>query len=82
VGVGSGGYRGGGVSVGGIGISLPVGGVTATRGLEANASLVVVSGSKLVWSGSFSAPSSSDPQARVGDLARIVTEAMRTSGVI
>ena len=77
-----GGYRSGGFSVGGIGISLPIGGATATQGLGANSSLVDAASGKLVWSGSASTPASSDISAQVGALTRVTVEAMRKAGVI
>jgi hypothetical protein len=77
-----GGYRSGGFSVGGIGISLPIGSATATQGLGANASLVDAATGKLVWSGSASTPASSDVSAQVGALTQVTVEAMRKAGLI
>jgi hypothetical protein len=77
-----GGYRGGGFSVGGVGISFPIGGATVTRGLGARSSFVDVASGKLLWSGTASTPASSDLPAQVGELARVTTEAIRRAGLI
>jgi hypothetical protein len=79
---GGGGYRGGGFSVGGIGISLPIGGATATQSLGASSSLVDVTSGRLVWSGSASTPASSDLAAQVGALTQVTIDAMRKAGLI
>lgn len=77
-----GGYRGGGFSVGGIGISFPIGGATVLRSLGASSSFVDVASGKLVWSGTASTPASSDPLAQVGELTRVTTDAIRRAGLI
>jgi hypothetical protein len=85
VGIGGGsggGYRGGGFSVGGIGITLPIGGATATQGLAASSSLVNVASGKLVWSGSASTPASGDILGQVAALTQVTIEAMRRAGLI
>ena len=81
VGVSGGGHRGGGFSVGGIGISFPIGGATATQSLGANTALVDAASGRLVWSGSASTPAASDPAEQVGSLTRITVEAMRKAGI-
>jgi hypothetical protein len=77
-----GGHRGGGFSVGGIGISFPIGGATVTRSLGASSSFVDVASGKLVWSGTASTPASSDRLAQVGELTRVTIEALRRAGLI
>lgn len=83
IGAGSGGgYRGGGFSVGSIGITLPIGGATATQGLASSSSLVNVASGKLVWSGSASTPASADVLSQVGALTQVTIEAIRKAGLI
>lgn len=85
VGIGGGsggGYRGGGFSVGGIGITLPIGGATATQGLSSSSSLVNVASGKLVWSGSASTPASGDVLAQVNALTQVTIEAIRKAGLM
>lgn len=77
-----GGYRGGGFSVGGIGITLPIGGAIPTQSLAASSSLVDVASGKLVWSGSASTPASGDVIAQVGALTQVTIEAMRKAGLL
>jgi len=78
----SGGYRGGGLSFGGIGISLPIGGGTVTQGMGAAARLVDVASGRLVWSGNASAPASGDVMGQVSSLTQVTTEALRKAGLI
>ena len=77
-----GGYRGGGFSVGGIGITLPIGGATTTQSLAASSSLVDVASGKLVWSGIANTSASGDVLAQVSALAQVTTEAMRKAGLL
>jgi len=81
VGVSGGGHRGGGFSVGGIGISFPIGGATATHSLGASTALVDAASGRLVWSGSASTPASSDPVVQVASLTQVTVEAMRKAGL-
>ena len=73
---------GGGFSVGGIGITLPIGGAIPTQSLAASSSLVDVASGKLVWSGSASAPASGDIVAQVGALSQVTIEAIRKAGLL
>jgi len=82
VGVSGGGHRGSGFSVGGIGISFPIGSPTATYSLGANSALVDATSGRLVWSGSASTPASADATAQVGALTQVTIEAMRTAGLL
>jgi hypothetical protein len=77
-----GGYRGGGFSFGGIGITLPIGGATTAQGLAASSSLVEVASGRLVWSGSATASASGDVAGQVGALTLLATEAMRRAGLL
>jgi len=79
---GGGGYRGGGFSVGGIGITFPIGGATATQNLAASSSLMEVAQGTLVWSGSASTPASGDVLGEVAALTQITIEAMQKAGLI
>lgn len=82
VGIGAGGGgRGGGFSVGGIGISVPIGGPSASQGLGANVALVDVASARIVWSGKASAPPSGDMGAQVLGLTQVATEAMRRAAL-
>ena len=81
VGVSGGGHRGSGFSVGGIGISFPIGSPTATYGLGASSALVDAASGRLVWSGSASTPASADAAAQVGALTEVTVEAMRAAGL-
>jgi uncharacterized membrane protein YgcG len=77
-----GGYRGGGFSFGGIGITVPIGGATASQSLAASSSLVDVASGRLVWSGSANTPASSDVIGQVSALTQVVTDAMRRAGLL
>jgi hypothetical protein len=77
-----GGYRSGGFSYGGIGITLPIGGASMTQGLNASSSVANVASGKLVWSGSASTPASADIPAQVSALTSITIEAIRKAGLI
>jgi hypothetical protein len=77
-----GGYRGGGFSVGGIGITLPIGGAIPTQSLAASSSLVDAASGKLVWSGSASTPASGDVIAQVSALSQITILAIRRAALL
>jgi hypothetical protein len=77
-----GGYRGGGFSVGGIGITLPIGGATATQGLASSSSLVDAASGKVVWAGSASTPASADALAQVSALTQVTIDAIRKAGLL
>ncbi len=77
-----GGHRGGGFSVGGIGITFPIGGATAAQSLAASSSLMEVAQGTLVWSGSSSTAASGDVLAQVGALTQVTIEAMQRAGLI
>jgi len=77
-----GGYRGGGFSFGGIGITVPIGGATPSQSLAASSSVVDVASGRLVWSGSANTPASGDVLGQVGALTQVVTDAMRRAGLL
>lgn len=78
---GGGGYRGGGFSVGGIGITFPIGGAT-TQNLAASSSLLEVAQGTLVWSGSASTPAAGNVLGEVAALTRVSIDAMQKAGLI
>ena len=77
-----GGYRSSGVSFGGIGISLPIGGATVTQGLGAASRLVDVASGRLVWSGNATTPASGDVAGQVTALTQVTIDALRKAGLI
>jgi len=82
VGSGGGGYRGGGFSFGGLGISFPVGGATATQAMSASTTLVDVEGGTVIWSGNASADNDSDGNAQVSALTKVTIEALKKAGLL
>lgn len=82
LGGGSGGYRGGGISFGGIGLSFPVGGATATRSLASSTSLVDLASGKLIWSGSATTSATDDYTSQLDALTRTTLEALQKTGLI
>ena len=79
---GGGGHRGGGFSVGGIGITFPIGGATSAQNLAASSSLIDVAQGTLVWSGSASTTAAGDIPGEVAALTQITIEAMQKAGLI
>ena len=77
---GSGGYRGGTVSGGSVGIGFPIGGGQATTGYAANMVLTDAATVKLMWSSKVTTPASSNVTAQMGELARVGVEAARGAG--
>lgn len=82
LGGGSGGYRGGGISFGGFGLSFPVGGATATRSLASSTSLFDLASGKLIWSGSATTSVTGDYTSQIDALTRTTLEALQKSGLI
>ena len=82
LGGGSGGYRGGGISFGGIGLSFPVGGATATRSLDSSTALVDLASGKVIWSGSATTSATGDTAAQIDALTRTTLEALKNAGLI
>jgi len=77
---GSGGYRGGTVSGGSVGIGFPIGGGQATTGYAANMVLTDVATVRLMWTSKVTTPASQNVGAQMGELARVGVEAARTAG--
>jgi len=77
---GSGGYRGGTVTGGSVGIGFPIGGGQATTGYAANMVLTDAATVKLMWSSKVTTPASSNVTAQMGELARVGVEAARGAG--
>lgn len=81
IGGGSGGYRSG-FSIGGFGLSFPVGGATATQGLSSNTSLLDPASGALVWSGSASTAAVADLVSQVSALTQVTIDALQKAGMI
>lgn len=79
---GSGGYRGGGFGVGGVGLSFPVGGATTTRSLGSSTSLVDLASGAVIWSGSATTSASGDMTSQVDALTEVTIEALQKAGLI
>ena len=77
---GSGGYRGGTVSGGSVGIGFPIGGGQATTGYAANMTLTDVATVRLMWTSKVTTPAAQNVGAQMGELARVGVEAARTAG--
>jgi len=80
-GIGSfGGYGGGSVRGGSVGVGIPVGGGQATTGYAANMVLTDVATVRVMWTSKVTTPASQDVGAQMGDLARVGVEAARAAG--
>lgn len=77
---GSGGYRGGTVTGGSVGIGIPIGGGQTTTGYAANMVLTDVATVRLMWTSKVTTPASQNVNAQMGELARVGVEAARTAG--
>ena len=85
VGVGGGsggGYRGGGFSFGGLGISFPVGGATTAQEMAASTTVTNPANGAMLWTGNASTPAESNTAAQVSALTKVTVEALKTAGVI
>ncbi len=82
VGGGSGGYRSSGFSFGGIGISFPIGGATATQGMSSSTTLVDLARNTAVWSGNASTDASADVSEQISALTKATAEALKKAGMI
>lgn len=82
VGGGSGGYRSGGFSFGGIGLSFPIGGATATQGMSSSTTLVDLARNIAVWSGNASTDANADMSEQVSALTKTTVEALKKEGLI
>lgn len=79
VGLGGFGFGGGGV-VGGLGVSVPLGGGRKTVGYATSARLVKVPEGQLMWTARASAAPSGDPAAQLAELARSTLEGAHKAG--
>lgn len=80
VGFGIGG--GSGVSYGGIGISLPIGGSTPREALTASTTLTDVSRNAVIWSGTARTGASGDLAGQLSALTKVTVEAMKQAGAL
>lgn len=80
VGLGGFGFGGGGV-VGGLGVSVPLGGGRTSIGYATSARLVQVPGGQLMWTARASAAPSNDPATQLAELARSTLEGARKAGL-
>ena len=80
IGIGGFGFGGGGGSAG-VGISAPVGGGRVTSGYSANGRLTDVPTGRLVWTAKATAPPSSDINAQMSDLSKLVLGAADKAGL-
>ncbi|HCN67727.1 MAG TPA: hypothetical protein PK440_09165 [Candidatus Accumulibacter phosphatis] len=78
---GNGGYRTGGFSAGGVGISFPVGWPTAAQGMVCSASMVEAASGAVLWSGSATAPPSGAQAGQIAELAQLMIDALRRAGL-
>ena len=83
IGVGIGGYggSGGGITVGGVGISFPIGGTSITPSLAASTSLVDPVTNAIIWSGSATDTGTHEPPAKVAALTAVMIDAIGKSGL-
>jgi hypothetical protein len=79
---GLGGFSGsrGGVSGGGVGVGMPVGGGQVDTAYGADLTLTDVETVKLMWTGKVSAPASGNVNTQMGELARVGIEAAARAG--
>ncbi|WP_341677999.1 hypothetical protein [Niveibacterium sp. SC-1] len=84
IGFGIGGFGGsrGGVSGGGVGISMPVGGGRVDTGYAADARLTELAEGKLMWAARVAASPSSQLNVQLGDIARAMVESLRKAGFV
>ena len=84
VNVGIGGFGGSGrVSTGvGVGVSVPVGAGQTSMGYGASTTLTDVATGKPMWTAKASTPASSDVNAQLGALAKIVVDGVHKAGLL
>jgi hypothetical protein len=78
IGVGGGSYGG----AAGVGITFPVGGASASRGLASGTTLFDAASGTMVWSGTANTPASNDVTRQVSALTQITIEALQKAGVL
>ncbi len=79
--LGIGGFGGGSHVGGGVGVTLPIGGLQGNNGYAANGRLSEVVSGRVLWTAKASVPPSADVHAQVEGLARTVLEAADKAGV-
>jgi len=79
--IGIGGFGFGSSGSAGIGVSAPVGGGRVTSGYSANGRVTDVPTGRLVWTAKATAPPSSDINAQMSDLSRLVLGAADKAGL-
>ncbi len=82
VGFGIGGGSGSGVSYGGIGISLPIGGSPLRQVLTASTTLTDVARNAVIWSGTARIGAGGHLAAQVSELTEVTVDAMKRAGVL
>ena len=82
VGAGSGGYRTGGFSVGGLGLSFPLGWPTAAQGMVCNAAMLDAASGAVFWSGHATAPPSGAQAGQVAELTQLMIDALLRAGLL
>jgi hypothetical protein len=79
--IGIGGFGFGSSGSAGVGVSAPVGGGRVTSGYSANGRLTEVPTGRLVWTAKATAPPSSDINAQMSDLSKLVLGAADKAGL-
>jgi hypothetical protein len=79
--IGIGGFGFGSSGSAGVGVSAPVGGGRVTSGYSANGRLTEVLTGRLVWTAKATAPPSSDINAQMSDLSKLVLGAADKAGL-
>jgi hypothetical protein len=79
---GSGGYRTGGFSAGGFGLSFPLGWPTAAQGMVCNAAMVDAASGAVFWSGSATAPPSGAQAGQVAELTQLMIDTLLRAGLL
>ena len=82
VGGGSGGYRSGGFSVGGLGLSFPIGWPTAAQGMTCSVAMLDAASGAVFWSGSATAPPSGAQAGQVAELTQLMIDALLRAGLL
>ncbi|EXI69714.1 MAG: hypothetical protein AW08_00207 [Candidatus Accumulibacter adjunctus] len=79
---GSGGYRSGGFSAGGLGLSFPLGWPTAAQGMVCSAAMVDAASGTVFWSGSAAAPPSGTQAGQVAELTQLMIDSLLRAGLL
>lgn len=79
--VGIGGFGIGRNSGVGLGVDAPIGGGRVTSGYSANGRVTDVASNRLVWTAKATSPASSDVEAQMTELSRLVVDAAQKDGL-